>query len=64
MLGYLCVRGGVHAHAYALALEQLTGVEMKKMLPIPKIEKVSLPETRPFEQRGFHRKRCRFSPED
>ena len=38
MLGYLFVRGGVHAHAYALALEKLTGVEMKKMLPIPKIE--------------------------
>jgi Mn-containing catalase len=31
MLGYLFVRGGVHAHAYALALEELTGVEMKKM---------------------------------
>ena len=44
MLGYLFVRGGVHAHAYALALEQLTGVEMKKMLPIPNIENVQLPE--------------------
>src|SRR3546814_2532953 len=38
LLGYLFVRGGVHAHAYALGLEQLTGVDMKKMLPIPKIE--------------------------
>ena len=36
MLGYLFVRGGVHAHAYALALEELTGVEMKKMLPTPR----------------------------
>lgn len=39
MLGYLFVRGGVHA-PYALA--QPTGVEMKKMLPIPKIENVAL----------------------
>jgi Mn-containing catalase len=64
MLGYLFVRGGVHAHAYALALEQLTGVEMKKMLPIPKIGNVQLPESRPFEERGFHRKLYRFSPND
>jgi Mn-containing catalase len=64
MLGYLFVRGGVHAHAYALALEQLTGVEMKKMLPIPKIENVALPESRPFEAKGLHRKLYRFSPED
>jgi Mn-containing catalase len=61
MLGYLFVRGGVHAHAYALALKQLTGVEMKKMLPIPKIENVALPESKPFEQRGFHRKLYRFT---
>jgi Mn-containing catalase len=64
MLGYLFVRGGVHAHAYALALEELTGVEMKKMLPIPKIENVALPESKPYEDRGFHRKLYRFSPDD
>lgn len=64
MLGYLFVRGGVHAHAYALALEQLTGVEMKKMLPIPKIENVALPESRPYEERGLHRQLYRFSPDD
>lgn len=32
MLEYLFVRGGVHALAYAKALETLTGVEMSKML--------------------------------
>jgi Mn-containing catalase len=64
MLGYLFVRGGVHAHAYALALEQLTGVEMKKMLPIPKIENVALPESKPYEAKGLHRKLYRFSPDD
>lgn len=64
MLGYLFVRGGVHAHAYALALEQLTGVEMKKMLPIPNIENIELPESGPYEAKGLHRKLYRFSPED
>jgi Mn-containing catalase len=64
MLGYLFVRGGVHAHAYALALEQLTGVEMKKMLPIPKIENVQLPESKKWEENGNHRKLYRFSPDD
>jgi Mn-containing catalase len=31
--GYLLVRGSVHAHAYALALKNLTGVAIEKMLP-------------------------------
>lgn len=64
MLGYLFVRGGVHAHAFALALEQLTGVELKKMLPIPRIENAKLPESKKFEEMGFHRKLYRFSPDD
>ena len=33
--GYLLVRGSVHAHAYALALKKITGVEIEKMLPTP-----------------------------
>jgi Mn-containing catalase len=64
MLGYLFVRGGVHAHAYALALEQLTGVETKKMLPIPNIENAQLPESQPYEAEGLHRRLYRFSPDD
>src|SRR3954470_14113839 len=35
--GYLLVRGSVHAHAYALALKKITGVETEKMLPTPNI---------------------------
>ena len=31
--GYLLVRGSVHAHAYALALKQITGVEIEQALP-------------------------------
>ena len=64
MLGYLFTRGGVHAHAYALALETLTGVEMKKMLPIPKVEDIQLPESKKFMEEGWHRRLYRFSPGD
>ncbi|HEY8610329.1 MAG TPA: manganese catalase family protein, partial [Roseomonas sp.] len=35
--GYLLVRGSVHAHAYALALKKITGVELEKFLPTPNI---------------------------
>ncbi len=64
MLGYLFVRGGVHAMAYALALETLTGVKMSKMLPIPKIGNASCPESRKFMKEGSHLKLYRFSPSD
>src|SRR5688500_2049040 len=64
MLGYLFVRGGVHALAYAKALETLTGVKMSDMLPIPKIENKMFPEARKFEKAGIHRRLYRFSPSD
>lgn len=64
MLGYLFTRGGVHAHSYALALEKLTGVEMRKMLPIPKVEDIQLPESKKFMEEGWHRRLYRFSPND
>lgn len=64
MLGYLFVRGGVHALAYAKALESLTGVEMSKMLPIPNIGNATFPEARRFMETGMHLKLYRFSPSD
>ena len=64
MLGYLFTRGGVHAHAYALALEKLTGAEVKKMLPIPKILDSEIPECDKFIKQGSHRTLYRFSPDD
>lgn len=64
MLGYLFVRGGVHALAYAKALETLTGVDMAKMLPIPNIGNKVFPEARKFMQQGSHLKLYRFSPDD
>lgn len=64
MLGYLFVRGGVHALAYAKALETLTGVQMSKMLPIPKIPNAHFAEAKKFEERGSHRQLYRFSLND
>jgi Mn-containing catalase len=64
MLGYLFVRGGVHALAYAKALQTLTGVEMSKMLPIPNIGNATFPEAKKFMEAGAHLKLYRFSPED
>ncbi len=62
MLGYLLTRSGVHALAYALA--QLTGVDIKKLLPIPNIEGADIPESHPFMAEGMHRRLYGFSPDD
>ncbi|MBE3596493.1 MAG: manganese catalase family protein [Hydrogenibacillus sp.] len=64
MIGYLLVRGSVHALSYALALEELTGVDVKKLLPIPKISDENIPEAKKFREHGMHRKLYRFSPDD
>ncbi|MCX7623375.1 MAG: manganese catalase family protein [Thermomicrobium sp.] len=64
MIGYLLVRGGVHATAYAKALETLTGVQVTKLLPIPNIENSKFPEARKYEAMGVHRRLYRFSPDD
>jgi Mn-containing catalase len=64
MLGYLFVRGGVHALAYAKALEELTGVDVKKMLPIPNIPDADFKEAQPYTEKGLHGKLYRFSPDD
>jgi len=64
MIGYLLVRGGVHQAAYALALERVTGVQMSRMLPLPKIDNAKFEHTRRWEERGEHTKLYSFSPED
>ena len=64
MLGYLFVRGGVHAMAYARALQQLTGVEMSKMLPLPNIGNRMFPEARKFMEQNLHLDLYQFSPKD
>jgi len=62
--GYLLVRGSVHAHAYALALKNLTGVEIEKMLPTPNIPLGNIPECQKYLDEGSHRRLYTFSPSD
>ena len=64
MLGYLLVRGGVHALAYAKALEAFTGVEVTKLLPIPDMGNEAFPEAARFMAQGMHRKLYTFSQDD
>ncbi|MGU3495131.1 manganese catalase family protein [Xanthobacteraceae bacterium A53D] len=62
--GYLLVRGSVHAHAYALALKKITGVDIEKMLPCPKIPLSAIPESQKYLAEGIHRRLYTFSPSD
>jgi Mn-containing catalase len=64
LTGYLLVRGGVHQVAYARALENLTGADLMKLFPSPRIPTDSIPECQPHIKRGEHLKLYRFSPED
>ena len=61
LTGYLLVRGGVHQVAYARALEKLTGVDMMKAFPAPRIETAKIPECQPHIKKDLHRILYRFS---
>lgn len=62
--GYLLVRGSVHAHAYALALKKITGVDLDKFLPTPNIPLGKIPECQKYLAEGSHRRLYTFSPDD
>jgi manganese catalase len=64
LTGYLLVRGGVHQVAYARAVERLTGADLSKMFPTPRIPTEKIPECQPHIERGEHLKLYRFSPSD
>jgi Mn-containing catalase len=64
LTGYLLVRGGVHQVAYARALELLTGADLTKMFPVPRIPTAKIPECQPHIEKGLHRTLYRFSPKD
>jgi Mn-containing catalase len=64
LTGYLLVRGGVHQVAYARALENLTGADLSKLFPSPRIPTEKIPECRPHIERGEHLKLYRFSQDD
>ena len=64
LTGFLLVRGGVHQVAYARALENLTGANMMKLFPSPRIPTDKIPESKKHMDRGEHLKLYRFSPDD
>jgi Mn-containing catalase len=64
LTGYLLVRGGVHQVAYARAVENLTGADLSKMFPAPRIPTDKIPECKPHIEKGVHTKLYRFSPND
>ena len=64
LTGYLLVRGGVHQIAYARAIEHLTGANLMKMFPTPRIPTDKIPESRPHIEKGEHTKLYRFSQDD
>jgi len=64
LTGYLLCRGGVHQVAYARAVERLTGADLTKMFPAPRIPTEKIPECQPHIERGEHLKLYRFSPSD
>jgi Mn-containing catalase len=64
LTGYLLVRGGVHQVAYARALEHITGADMTKLFPTPRIPTEKIPECKPHLDAGLHLKLYRFSPDD
>jgi Mn-containing catalase len=64
LTGYLLVRGGVHQVAYARAVEHLTGANLMKLFPSPRIPTDKIPECQPHLAKGEHLKLYRFSPKD
>jgi Mn-containing catalase len=64
LTGYLLVRGGVHQVAYARAVELLTGADLTKLFPSPRIPTDKIPECKPHMDKGLHLKLYRFSPQD
>ena len=64
LTGYLLVRGGVHQIAYARAVEHLTGADLTKLFPTPRIQTDKIAECKPHIERGDHLRLYRFSPND
>src|SRR3982751_3325988 len=64
LTGYLLVRGGVHQLAYARAVENLTGANLMKLFPSPRIPTDKIPESKVHMDKGEHTKLYRFSPSD
>jgi manganese catalase len=64
LTGYLLVRGGLHQAAYARAVEHLTGADLMKLFPTPRIPTDKIPESKQHIDRGEHLRLYRFSQDD
>ena len=64
LTGYLLVRGGLHQVAYARAVEHLTGANLMKLFPSPRIPTDKIPECKEHIERGEHLRLYRFSQDD
>jgi manganese catalase len=64
LTGYLLVRGGLHQVAYARAVEHLTGADLMKLFPTPRIPTEKIPESKQHIDRGEHLRLYRFSQND
>jgi Mn-containing catalase len=64
LTGYLLVRGGVHQVAYARALELITGADLTRTFPAPRIPTDKIPECKPHLEAGLHTILYRFTPGD
>ena len=64
LTGYLLVRGGLHQVAYARAVELLTGADLTKTFPAPRIPTSKIPECVPHIEADLHRTLYSFSPGD
>ena len=64
LTGFLLVRGGVHQVAYARAIENLTGADLTKMFPSPRIPTDKIPESKKHMKTGEHLRLYRFSTKD
>lgn len=64
VVGFLLVRGGVHVVAYAKALEMATGVDVTKLVPIPKLSNKAFTEAAKYEEKGVHTKLYTYSDSD
>ncbi|PLR86767.1 manganese catalase [Bacillus canaveralius] len=53
LIGYLLVRGGTHILAYAKALEVATGVEVGKMVPLPRLGNDKFDHAKKFIAQGL-----------
>ncbi|KUP08434.1 manganese catalase [Bacillus coahuilensis m2-6] len=54
MIGYLLVRGGTHALAYAKAIEIVTGVEVQKLIPVPDLSNSRFDFAKKYEEEGLN----------